>query len=235
MKEQIEILAQLQEVETEVANIRSLLDSLPARIEKLDARLDDLQRSIEESEAALSGIRKTYRAHESDVQMNLARMEKSRERLRTVKKNTEYQLLLKEIEDAKQRNSDIEDKMLEFLDRIDAEEDAIAKKRASQEEISGQILEEKSDLRKQGEAGETKLAQLNARREDIAKSIEPGLLQKFNAIREKRQGLALVSVQDATCQGCHVNIPPQMFNEIQRLDSLRLCPNCQRMLYWEKK
>ena len=137
MKEQIEILAQLQEVETEVANIRSLLDSLPARIEKLDARLDDLQRSIEESEAALSGIRKTYRAHESDVQMNLARMEKSRERLRTVKKNTEYQLLLKEIEDAKQRNSDIEDKMLEFLDRIDAEEDAIAKKRASQEEISG--------------------------------------------------------------------------------------------------
>ena len=234
MKEQIEILMKLQEVETEAANIRSLLDSLPAKLEGLETRLGELKQSIEESESVASEMRKTYRVYDSDTQTNLLQMGKSQGKLRTVKTNKEYQSLLKEIEEAKQRNSKIEDKMLECLDRIEEEDDALEKKRETYEELSGQLLLEKDDLRKEGEAGEKRLARLEARRADIAKTIEPGLLQKFNMIRDKRQGLAVVSVQDAICQGCHLNIPPQMFNEIQRLDSLRVCPNCQRMLYWGK-
>jgi len=31
-----------------------------------------------------------------------------------------------------------------------------------------------------------------------------------------------------------MNIPPQMYNELQRYDSLKLCPFCNRILYWDK-
>ena len=56
---------------------------------------------------------------------------------------------------------------------------------------------------------------------------------KYSAIRMKR-GLALVPVKNGTCQGCNMNIPPQLFNMIQRGDSIELCGNCNRIIYWDK-
>jgi predicted nucleic acid-binding Zn-ribbon protein len=44
-------------------------------------------------------------------------------------------------------------------------------------------------------------------------------------------GLAVVPVKDAVCHGCNVNLPPQLYNELFRCDSLRFCPNCQRIIY----
>ena len=48
------------------------------------------------------------------------------------------------------------------------------------------------------------------------------------------QGRAVVSVKNGTCQGCNMNIPPQLFNLLQRGDSIELCGNCNRTIYWDK-
>jgi predicted nucleic acid-binding Zn-ribbon protein len=32
-----------------------------------------------------------------------------------------------------------------------------------------------------------------------------------------------------------MHVPPQLFNQIQRNEQLILCPNCQRMLYWQRE
>ena len=38
--------------------------------------------------------------------------------------------------------------------------------------------------------------------------------------------------QAGTCLGCHMHLPPQFFNELQRARDIRLCPNCHRILFW---
>ncbi|RLB78229.1 MAG: hypothetical protein DRH24_14815, partial [Deltaproteobacteria bacterium] len=40
-----------------------------------------------------------------------------------------------------------------------------------------------------------------------------------------------VPVKDALCHGCNVNLPPQLYNELFLGDSLKFCPNCQRIIY----
>jgi hypothetical protein len=45
--------------------------------------------------------------------------------------------------------------------------------------------------------------------------------------------VGIIAVIDAVCQGCHMNIPPQMYNELQRGDNLTKCPMCQRLIYWK--
>jgi uncharacterized protein len=40
------------------------------------------------------------------------------------------------------------------------------------------------------------------------------------------------SVIGGVCQLCHINLPPQAFNEIKRGNSLMSCPNCHRIVYW---
>ena len=63
--------------------------------------------------------------------------------------------------------------------------------------------------------------------------VRPDVLKKYSAIRMRR-GLAMAPVKNGTCQGCNMNIPPQVFNQLQRGDSIELCGNCNRIIYWDK-
>jgi predicted nucleic acid-binding Zn-ribbon protein len=61
----------------------------------------------------------------------------------------------------------------------------------------------------------------------------PYVIKRYSTIRMRR-GLAVVSVKNGTCQGCNMNIPPQLYNTLQRGNSLELCPNCNRIIYWAR-
>ncbi len=234
MKEQIEILIKLQDVEIEAIHTSSFLIGLPERLENLSNELSEFEQTLAAEESLVAEMKKSYREYESDVQLRLSQIKNRQDKLRSVKTNKEYLSVLKEIEVLKEKNSQVEDKMIEYLDFIDEAEIKADKKKQEYAELSERITIEKAEICKNIEEAEKKLARLDSERQNISKMIDSDLLTKFNMIKEKKGGLALVAVKDAICQGCHVNIPPQMYNEIQRLDSLRLCPNCQRMLYWER-
>ncbi|MBI3754791.1 MAG: hypothetical protein HY265_01330, partial [Deltaproteobacteria bacterium] len=70
----------------------------------------------------------------------------------------------------------------------------------------------------------------------IAKDISPSLLKRYETIKQKRQGIAIVSVEGDACQGCYMNIPPQIYIQLQKGPSnLIFCPHCHRILYWLAK
>jgi len=64
-------------------------------------------------------------------------------------------------------------------------------------------------------------------------AVDGDLRRRYEMIFSRRGGVAVVAVRGGTCQGCHMNVPPQLFNLIQRNEQLILCPNCQRMLFWQ--
>ena len=72
-------------------------------------------------------------------------------------------------------------------------------------------------------------------REDLYPRIEsdPSLIQRYEMIFSRRNGLAVAEARGGTCQGCRMRLPPQLYNQIQRHDSIHFCPNCQRILYHE--
>jgi hypothetical protein len=50
---------------------------------------------------------------------------------------------------------------------------------------------------------------------------------------EKRQGIAVAPVSNGVCQACNMNLRPQLYIELQKQQTLILCPNCSRILFWE--
>ncbi len=98
-EEQIVTLVKLQKIDTEAQKLQSFLKEIPVRIGILDERLEKFVHSVEEEENVISELNKKYRTYESDAQMNLGKIQKSQEKLRSVKTNKEYQSSLKEIED----------------------------------------------------------------------------------------------------------------------------------------
>ncbi|RJQ58916.1 MAG: hypothetical protein C4530_09835 [Desulfobacteraceae bacterium] len=231
--EQLMFLVKLQSIEIDIKGIKARIEGISGKIEALDAELHEFEQVISGAESGMSEARKKYRGFESDLEVNLAQIKKSNEKLRAVKTNKEYQSMLKEIDEIKQINSRIEDEMIGSLDEIDSAERFLTQKKAEYERVKDQIREDRETVRRESEENRNRLSALEAEWKEIAESVVPGLLKTYRTIRSKSD-IAIAAVQNSVCQGCHLNIPPQMYNELQRLDNLKFCPHCQRIIYWKE-
>ncbi len=233
-KPQIDTLVKVQQIDIETGKLKAILEEVPARISSLEQQLEEFIRSVEDDEAAIEEFNRHYRTFESDVQLNLGKMQKSQEKLRSVKTNKEYQSSLKEIDDIKTINSKLEDEMLEFLEKIETAEKALKDRKQHYTEIVEDSKQEKESIKRDAERHEKKLVELESNRGAIVAELDTGLLEMFNRVKAKQvDEVAIVAVKDAVCEGCNMNIPPQVYNELQRCDSLKYCPSCDRIIYWK--
>ena len=232
--EQITALVKLQRIEIEIRGIKAKLSTVDHRIEILDNQLLDFKQTLEDQKSLIHELNQKYRTYESDVQMHLDRIRKSEAKLSVVKTNKEYQSSLKEIDDLKDMSSKKEDDMIEFLDRIEEAENVHKAKMAEFSKLEVQIKTEKEIIQKDAQEGRQRLGNLGADRETVSGCIDAKMLATFNRIKANQTNkIGIVAVKDAVCQGCHMNIPPQMYNELQRGDSLKRCPICERIIYWK--
>ncbi len=233
-REQIDTLVKVQQIEIETRKLKVYLKEVPSRISGLERELEEFISSVESDESEIEEFNKQYRALEADVQLNLSKIQKSQEKLRSVKTNKEYQSSLKEIDDIKAINSQLEDEMLELLEKIETAEKAIKNRKQHYTEIVDESKREKESIERDAEHRQENLVDLETRRVAIAAELDGGILEIFNQTKAKQANLvAIVAVQDSVCQGCNMNIPPQVYNELQRCDSLKYCPSCFRIIYWQ--
>ena len=233
-EEQIATLVKLQKIDAEAQKLQSFLNEIPVRIEILDERLEKFVRNVDEDENIISELNKKYRTYESDVQINLGKIQKSQDKLRSAKTNKEYQSSLKEIDDIKSKNSRIEDEMLEFLERIEDAEKDLNEQKQRYSQIIDDTKREKDSLNRDTERCQKDLAQLGSDRDVVTESLDGAILDIFNRVKAKQpDAVAIAEVKDEVCQGCNLNIPPQMYIDLQHRNSLKNCPSCERIIYWE--
>jgi len=67
-------------------------------------------------------------------------------------------------------------------------------------------------------------------RSEIAVKVNKRTLKRYEQT-QKRRGIALAPVIGGVCQGCHMNLPPQLSNILARFESIETCPSCNRLLY----
>ena len=231
LREQTENLVKLQSIQSGKKRINAMLSKVDKKFSDLDRELVASRAIVDKKEGDLENQRKKYREIESELNMNAPRIDKSKEKLRAVKNNKEYQSLLKEIEDLKKQSSSMEDNMLECLEQTEKLEAAIKESETEFQSIKEHIQHEKEDVGKAAEKGKLELETLNTEWEQVSAAVAPEILKTFEKTRQLVGGVTIAPVINAVCQGCHMNIPPQLYNDIQRFDSLKYCPSCQRIIY----
>lgn len=233
-KEEIAILIKLQEIETGANKIRKFLDGVESEITVRKKERREAENELAGYEADLENVRSQYREFDGEVKGRDVRIKKSEDYLKNAKTNTEYQVLQREIDDNKKRNSEAESQMLEFLDRIEVREKDVAQSRAK---VAAIVLETEKEIAAIESSTINERKELEAileKRDAVAATLRPRLRDTFTRILKQSNGLAIVPMTNATCNGCFMNVPPQKFIEIQRGETLNFCPQCHRMLYFKK-
>jgi hypothetical protein len=80
---------------------------------------------------------------------------------------------------------------------------------------------------------DTDYANWEQKRNELMKKVPADLLSRYERIRNRNNGIGVISVWKAVCNGCHMNIPPQLYNELQKSAELFDCPNCHRIMYFQ--
>jgi len=99
-QQDMETLVSLQEAESEIVRLRGVLKKIEKEKKKIGARLVQFEQDMERDAQALSDISKTCRDIEREIGILDERIIRSNEKLRMVKTNKEYQLLLREVDDS---------------------------------------------------------------------------------------------------------------------------------------
>ena len=231
MQTQLNFLVRLQQLDRTIGKI--LIDSQenPARLAQVDQETkfaeEDLKHFLEE----LDGLKKKRRDLEREIEELDQKIKKSQVKLMEVKTNKEYRAMLTEIDELKKVKSGKEDLLLELLENLEGEQqrEKSMKKMVEAKTAEGKL--KKADLEKEGERYVEALADLNRQRKDLAGQVDPSLLKQYEFLKDRLRGVAVAEAREAMCLSCHMQIPPQLYNELYRQDRVITCPSCLRILF----
>ncbi len=181
----------------------------------------------------LEKLQKERRQKEKDLEEEIDRVKKAEARVFEIKTNKEYQAVLKEIESAKKLNRQREEEILEILEKLEEGQKRITGAEKELEEKRKEMQRQVSELKQKEASFEQEMAGEVRQKEEQEKEIPAELLSRYRMLAEKRQGVAVARVVQGVCQACHMNLRPQLYIELQKQETLIICPNCSRILFWE--
>ncbi len=235
MKEQLILLVELQRIDSEQRSIENKKDLLPQELERLNAELHQYEETVAEAQRRLEELIQKHSEKEKDLARGSENLKKTKNRLFEVKTNKEYQALLTELDVINEKNDVVESEIIVILDSIDqSREDLSTKERGIalvRSDLEGNIKKVQDEMN----SIDSLLTSVTGKQRSVKMKINAGILKRYELIKQKRNGRAVIPVWKEVCGGCHMNIPPQMYNQLQRSEELMLCPNCNRIMYWENR
>ena len=111
----------------------------------------------------------------------------------------------------------------ESRNRRDSLEREISDSRAAwearQAELEGQVESWKSEV-------ET----VSTQRKDLADTLDPSAVQRYEGLRRAKRGLAVAKVERGLCQACRMALPTQQQQRVRIGRQTVLCSSCGRIL-----
>jgi len=235
LKEKLLTLISLQECDSQLVKLSAKKTRLPEKILKMEESFLVFKENTEQNKKKLAQIRAQRAEYEADIKKTNDSVIKTRERLLEVKNNKEYQAMLKEIETAEKTKGDIETKIIVLMEEMEKIVVLVKQDDETLQQATVKYEEEKKAIEDELNAVDTDSAIWMEKKSALQKLLPEALLSQYEKIKKRNNGIGVISVWKAVCSGCHMNIPPQLYNELQRSNNLLNCPNCSRIMYFDNQ
>lgn len=232
MKNNIKKLIFLQECDNKIKTNDIKRSDVPIRIHKLEETFNEAEKIYKNKFDKLEALNKERRTLEQDVQDIESKAEKSQIKLNGIKSNKEYTAVLKEIDDLGKEKNKKEDQILQIMEEIEEVNRECDDIKHEQEKHKKEFEAEKKDIEEELLVLDREAEELEKQRSEYLKDVDADLFKKYDFMRAHRGGIAIGAVIDGICQSCHLEIPPQKFNELIKCDAIMSCPHCNRFIYW---
>jgi len=140
----------------------------------------------------------------------------------------ELQALQADVEQLRRHQREVEDRQLSAMEQREPLDATVGALDADGASLESQTATLERDLEAREHELDEAAAGERAARDEIAGSIDAGLVAEFERRRERGNGVGAARLSGMTCQGCHLSIPATEVDRIRKQGdgALAFCDNC---------
>jgi predicted nucleic acid-binding Zn-ribbon protein len=235
-RQELAALLAVQDLDLLADQLRHRRAHLPARSEiaELDRRIGSADAERVATEAVLADVA----ARQAAAEAELAEAERRAASLSTrlydgsVTASRELSAMSAELDHLKGRSSTMEDAVLALMEERDPLEARSAQVAADLERLAAERRRAAADLQAEEAAVDAELAEVVARRAAAASGVPSGLLETYERLRSRLDGVGAARLVGNRCDGCHLSLSSVELDRIRRLPDgeVYTCEQCSRIL-----
>ncbi len=233
-QKQIEQLVVLQTVDDEIIILQKELDDAPKELAELEGTLQAHHDKLGQIDEKLEILKTQLAKLEDEIVEDSSRVKKSKNKLMMVGNTKEYHAMMREMDGLEKLNRMREEEKIAVVEELARQEEAKAEIDGEMDGVQEECNAKKETLDERVTKAKKRLDSLGRKRNKAGKVVPGPILGRYEFIRERMANPVIVAVAEGVCGGCHIMIPPQVYNELQKGTQILGCPNCQRLIYWDE-
>ena len=223
-------LLALGEVDRKRSESQSLVEAVPRILASRSRHTRDAQATLDACHEKLQLFKVHLKSLELDLATREEALSKANANLLNAKTNQEYSLMIAEIARKREETGTVEERILEQYEVIRQGEQMVKAAEGGVEAAEAEYGGFEARARNELTEHQKELAELDERRVQVRKSIDPEILKLYDRVH-KAHGVAIVPAEGSTCQGCFSTLTPNDRNRLLSGRQLVVCRACQRILY----
>ncbi|MDX6739782.1 zinc ribbon domain-containing protein [Actinocorallia sp. A-T 12471] len=234
-RDQIRLL-DLQELDSTLDRLAHRRRTLPenAELAALQEQIAELRDKLVAARTEVGDLDREQTKAEQDVEQVRARADRDAKRLDSgmVTSAKDLASLQSEIASLQRRQSDLEEVVLEIMERREEAEGRVGTVESRQRELDAALAElnERKDKAEQEISGQSSLT--SDARKGVAADIPADLLGLYEKLRDQFGGVGAAALTRGQCQGCRLALNTSDLNRIRAAaaDDVVRCEECRRIL-----
>jgi len=225
-------LFQLQKVDTRLDQIQQRINSILQEIEN-DARLKTAQEQHRRALEKFNQIQRELKKIEHEVEIRRLKLEQSEANLYSgrIKVPKELQDLQNEVASLKRSITSLEDQQIEIMIQLEEAKNEFDQLQQALLQFEAEVAQSHAGLIGEKTRLENDQQRLLTEKQVILSQISPATLAEYEKLREKKQGIAVASVEDSSCSACGAGLTPAQCQAARSPSTIFYCPSCGRIIY----
>ncbi|MGA2152432.1 MAG: C4-type zinc ribbon domain-containing protein [Geobacteraceae bacterium] len=230
MRKNLKMLDELQTIDLKIDGYKGEKEALQGEIAVLDVKVAEAQSTISEKQGELALLNEEIGKLEEGIAAEAENIRRTEAHQKEIKTQKEYQAVSREITTAKKLSAELEEQLLQKMGQTDELKTAITGIEETLSALEQNFTAQKGEVQSKIDRLEEDISGVIAAREAIVKGLPATMMRRYGMLREQRRGVAVVEARGGSCLGCNMQLPPQLYNTLFRVDELVNCPHCQRIL-----
>ena len=229
MHNELSSLIKLQEVDLQTLEIRTQLEAIPKELDAMRTDVQNVGDILEREMGRLAEAEEWRVEREKEIAFQTELLTKSKVKLQASRNEKEHSAAQREIDTIRKNIQEREEEAFKVLEAMEHYRTAIDEHGKEFAELEQHLNEREEESRKKMAELEESIARTSGNRSELASKVPQRTLRLYERIH-KRLGKAVVDVENGSCTGCYIALPPQLHNEVLKGDKLFQCPICHRIV-----
>ena len=226
----------MQALDTRIDQLAHRRETLPehAALRELDITLATLRDQIVAAETEASDVTRELSKAEGDVDQVRARAARDQQRLDAgqVSSPKELESLQHEIATLSRRQGDLEDIVLEVMERLDSAESRQSELTAQRATAEAKVAELSAARDRTVGEIDNEMSTLRQQRDTQVGQIDTALVTLYEKIRAQQAGIGAAELRQRRCTGCRLELNTVEIGQLRAADEdeVMRCDECRRIL-----